>query len=127
MRETTVRSLVVSLLALVPACSTAVSLDDAGTRDGGPTLDSARTDSAPRVDTGITESDTGGASDAALSDAAVGPDSGVCVPPSTGPAFSGCNPTLGIECDGDWRGINARTHAEYCTPACTASQCCSPV
>ena len=128
MRETTLRSLVVSLFTLVAACGTAVTLGDAGARDGGPTLDAPHTDSAPSVDTGntgIAEPDSG-LNDATVGDAAIGPDSGVCVPPSTGPAFSGCNPTLGIECDGDWRGTNARTHAEYCTPACSASQCCSP-
>ncbi len=29
-----------------------------------------------------------------------------------------CNPTDGIECDGDW--------ADRCTPACAATECCSP-
>jgi hypothetical protein len=30
----------------------------------------------------------------------------------------GCNPDLGIECDGDWEG--------RCTPGCAAGECCSP-
>ncbi len=37
-------------------------------------------------------------------------------PPWTGP---GCNPTDGIECDGDW--------TDRCEPGCEASECCAPV
>ncbi len=42
---------------------------------------------------------------------------GVCIPPEPLRA-GGCNDTDGIECDGDW--------SAECTPACSASQCCSP-
>jgi hypothetical protein len=34
------------------------------------------------------------------------------------PTRPGCNPTLGVHCDGDWR--------EQCHPACGIQQCCSP-
>jgi len=51
---------------------------------------------------------------------------GTCEPPAPASSITGCNPDAGIECDGDWRGINARTGAEYCTPACSDTECCSP-
>jgi hypothetical protein len=54
------------------------------------------------------------------------PDAG---PPDAGPADTGptvdgavatsCNPTTGIQCDGDWEG--------RCAPACAAGECCSPI
>lgn len=49
-----------------------------------------------------------------------------CILPEGPPPFAGCNPTDGIECDGDWTGTNPRTGADYCSPACTAGECCAP-
>ncbi len=86
---------------------------------GCPTTPPAATgDSGPGTDGGTGETDTG----------APPGDSGMttCTPPSVGPGFAGCNPTDGIECDGDWRGTDTRSGAEYCTPACSADECCTP-
>jgi hypothetical protein len=49
-----------------------------------------------------------------------GTDAGgpMCTRPEPPSPIVGCNPTDGIECDGDWAG--------RCSPACSASQCCSP-
>lgn len=49
--------------------------------------------------------------DAPRPDAGPRPDTGGLVP-------EGCHPSDGIECDGDW--------SDRCTPACAASECCSP-
>ncbi|MCB9596819.1 MAG: hypothetical protein H6719_29115 [Sandaracinaceae bacterium] len=57
----------------------------------------------------------GGGMDAAIADS--GSDAGVDAgPPWSGP---GCNPTDGIECDGDW--------TDRCDPGCAATECCAPV
>ncbi len=74
-------------------------------------------DSGSVMDTGVVGHDSGTvtgtdaatAPDSARSHPDTGVDSGVPV---------GCNPTTGIECDGDWTGM--------CTPACAADHCCSP-
>lgn len=49
--------------------------------------------------------------DAGPSDAGSPVDGGMVV-------SEGCNPDIGIECDGDWEG--------RCTPACAAGECCAP-
>jgi hypothetical protein len=43
---------------------------------------------------------------------------GICNAPEGPPPHAGCNPDDGVECDGDWEG--------RCTPACAATECCSP-
>lgn len=63
--------------------------------------------STPPADAGMDAAVDAGPGDAGASDAG---------PPWTGP---GCNPTEGIECDGDW--------TDRCTPACAASECCAPL
>jgi hypothetical protein len=75
----------------------------------------APTDSATGMDAGSTP-DTGGSP---VIDS--GHDAASPMRPDTnvdGGVAPGCDPTLGIECDGDWDG--------RCTPACTTDQCCSP-
>lgn len=78
--------------------------------DGGPPVPG---DGGTAADTGVVERDSG-----APVDSGPRPDSGDCHPPEGPPPFSGCHPTMGIECDGDWAG--------RCSPACSASECCSP-
>lgn len=117
-------------------------IDDAGTEDGGPIpiptkdagpdlvdggpgeidggpveIDSgipSPIDSGPPIDTGTPSPIDSG------TDSGMTPDAGpMCATPPEGPPpFPGCNPTEGIECDGDW--------SDRCSPACSASQCCSP-
>jgi hypothetical protein len=82
--------------------------EDAGPFDAGP-MDDAGVDSGT-IDSGMIDS---GMIDAGTVDG--GP---VCVPPAGPSPYPGCNPTLGIHCDGNWAG--------RCTPACTATECCSP-
>lgn len=43
---------------------------------------------------------------------------GMCIAPEGPVPHVGCNPDDGVECDGDW--------ADRCTPACAATECCSP-
>lgn len=61
-------------------------------------------------------------------DSGPSPDSGppVCMRPEGPPPHPGCHPEMGIECDGDWRGINPATGSEFCAPACSPDQCCTP-
>jgi hypothetical protein len=73
--------------------------------DAGVSPDAGGMDSGSAPDTGTT--DAGTTLDANRPD--TNSDSGV--PP-------GCDPASGIECDGDWMGM--------CTPACAATECCSP-
>lgn len=49
-----------------------------------------------------------------------------CVAPTPPIAIPGCHPERGIECDGDWTGINPRTGTPFCNPACGADECCIP-
>lgn len=48
-----------------------------------------------------------------------------CIEPLPPTEHEGCNPEIGVECDGDWRGTNPRTGAEYCA-GCATDQCCVP-
>lgn len=68
-----------------------------------PAADAVAMDAPPATDA-LSPPGDGADTDGAASDAPV-------VPP-------GCNPDGGIECDGDW--------ADRCSPACAASECCSP-
>jgi hypothetical protein len=81
--------------AAQPGCRPYMAPVDAGRPDGGP---------PPTCDGGVP---------------------GACVPPTPPTSIVGCNPERGIECDGDWSGVDARGEA-FCTPACAATECCSP-
>lgn len=105
--RTDAAAFVTILLVLATGCSE----PDDGSRDGGAS-DGAARDAA--------------AMDAAANDAGAVDGSLACIAPEGPLPFAGCNPERGIECDGDWRGPNARTGSEFCTPACGADQCCSP-
>jgi hypothetical protein len=49
-----------------------------------------------------------------------------CGAPAGPPAWPGCNPDIGVECDGDWTGTNPMTGLPYCHPECAPTECCSP-
>jgi hypothetical protein len=95
------------------------------------TLDAARCDvqpgcreHVPRVDAGPVDS---GPRDAWVP--MCDPDGGMptgCVAPSPPSPLTGCNPTDGVECDGDWTGTSPMTGMPYCSPACGAGECCTP-
>lgn len=90
---------------------------DTGAMDSGSGRDGGAGDATTTADTAVRDT---GAPDAGT-DAGSDPDVGT--PTDAGPGVDGgpivgCNPASGIECDGDWTG--------QCTPACSATQCCSP-
>lgn len=87
------------------ADDTGVSGMDAGAADGG------RDASPVTPDTGLDVVDAFRTPDAGHDGAF--PDTGV-----DASAPVGCVASSGVECDGDYTGM--------CTPACTASECCSP-
>lgn len=71
-------------------------------------------------DDGAPDAGSDGGADASGLDA--GRDAGArdAGPPDADPwAHPGCNPEIGVECDGDWAG--------RCAPACSRAECCSPV
>ncbi|MCA9607436.1 MAG: hypothetical protein KC619_17640 [Myxococcales bacterium] len=86
------------LAALLAACG------GPAPADAGPPGMDAGIDAAMDVDAG-TDAGVDAGSDAGPIDAAVW----------VGP---GCDPTVGIECDGDW--------TDRCDPACAPTDCCSP-
>ncbi|GAB5540660.1 MAG: hypothetical protein SangKO_004200 [Sandaracinaceae bacterium] len=67
-----------------------------------------------------------GGMDASRIDAAACERDARCLPPLGPPPVAGCNPELGVECDGDWTGSDPRTGELYCDPACAAAECCAP-
>lgn len=103
----------VCALVLIAGCNQSTTLPDdaASGMDGG-----AGTDTGVRVDGGGdvgSAGDTGGAIDVGT-DASAAPDAGdvdASLP-------FGCDPTTGVDCDADYVG--------RCTPACAATECCSP-
>jgi hypothetical protein len=79
------------------------------------------------IDSGmLPEQPDAGPPDAPAPDTGAGEGGALCVAPEGPWPTPGCNEVTGIECDGDWRGIDALTGSEYCSPACAESDCCVP-
>ena len=74
-------------------------------------MDATTSDTGPVGDSGFDAGMDAGPPDAGFD--AGPPDAGFDAGPE------GCDPVLGVECDGDWEG--------RCPTACAATECCSPV
>lgn len=106
------------LAAVAAVVSVGCGDDDAGVGDAGTDAASGLDgglDGAAMVDSGADAGDL----DAGVMDAgfdAAEMDAGFDGGWDAGP--EGCDPGIGIECDGDW--------TDHCSPACDATECCSP-